>query len=136
MTNKKLSPLDEAKAQFEKSLTEKKEQPEETATTAAAITMPHERTAAETVELEVAKQRFAKEFSMRSFSGRNPTLGPMINCRMCGRRHRDSEKHSESVKYIKVSEGGRPAANPYGWRTKPGKTMWIEELKKFVTINR
>ena len=134
MTKKKLSPLDEAKVQFEKSRTEKEEQPEETV--AAAITMPHERTFAETIALEAAKQRFAKELPMRSFSGRNPELGPMINCTMCGRRHRDNEKHSESVKYLKVNEGGRPAANPYGWRTKPGKMQWIKELKKFVTITR
>ncbi len=100
------------------------------------IEEPRVRTPEEIEALQEAAARFEVSLTKRSFSGRNPELGPMIKCHLCGRRHRDSEKHSESVKYTKVNEGGRPSANPFGWRAKPGKMMWIPGLKKFVTINR
>jgi hypothetical protein len=32
-----------------------------------------------------------KEVAGRSFSGRHPELGKMLNCKVCGRRHRESE---------------------------------------------
>src|SRR6266404_7287931 len=31
----------------------------------------------------------------RSFSGRNPELGKMVNCRVCGTRHRLNERKCE-----------------------------------------
>jgi hypothetical protein len=99
---------------------------------------PHKRTPAEMVELEIAKQKFEKALPERSFSGRNPELGPMIKCAQCGLRHRDNVKHDPIVykKDTTQSEHGRPVANPAGWRAKPGKLMWIKELKKFVTLTR
>jgi hypothetical protein len=42
-------------------------------------------------ELEAAAERFRKEFAERSFSGRHEELGKMINCRLCGRRHREGD---------------------------------------------
>lgn len=99
---------------------------------------PHKRTPAEMIELEIARQRFAKELPQRSFSGRNPELGPMIKCAQCGLRHRDNVKH-DPIKYKEgtaQTEHGRPVANAAGWRAKPGRMYWIKELKKFVTINR
>jgi hypothetical protein len=100
--------------------------------------VPRKRTPAEMVELEIAKQKFEKALPERSFSGRNPELGPMIKCAQCGLRHRDNVKH-DPIKYKKdttQSEHGRPVANAAGWRAKPGKLMWIKELKKFVTLTR
>ena len=62
----------------------------------------------------------------------------MIKCAQCGLRHRDNVKH-DPIKYKEgttQSEHGKPVANAAGWRAKPGKMYWIEQLKKFVTINR
>jgi len=100
--------------------------------------VPRKKTPAEILELTIAAGRFKIELTKRSFSGRNPELGPMIKCQQCGQRHRDNVKH-DPIKYKKDTtqvESGRPVANPVGWRAKPGKQMWIKELKKFVTINR
>jgi hypothetical protein len=102
------------------------------------VLVPRERTPAEMAELEIARQRFDAALPKRSFSGRNPELGPMIKCVRCGQRHRDNVHH-DPIKYkdgTTQSEQGRPVGNPVGWRAKPGKMMWIEALKKFVTINR
>lgn len=100
--------------------------------------VPRQRTLDEVIKLEIARQKFAEALPQRSFSGRNPELGPMIKCAQCGRRHRDNVKH-EPIKYKEgtiQAEHGRPVANAAGWRAKPGKMYWIEQLKKFVTINR
>jgi hypothetical protein len=82
----------------------------------------------------IAAERFKKEFKQRSFSGRNPQLGPMIKCVQCGLRHRDNVQH-EPTKYVAVAETKhmRGVRNPF-WRTHPGKFQWIKELKKFVRI--
>jgi len=72
----------------------------------------------------------------------------MIKCAQCGRRHRDAVKH-ELIKY--ADKPGTPegqsnpmvaepkhfhgVANPF-WRAKPGKNMWIPELKKYVNLTR
>jgi len=55
--------------------------------------------------LERATAKAIEEIHSRSFSGRNPELGKMINCH-CGRRHRESEKHD--MKYI--AEAGKTPA--------------------------
>jgi hypothetical protein len=102
------------------------------------VTKVNGRTAEEIVDLQIATERFKVSLTERSFSGRNPELGPMIKCAQCGRRHRDNVKH-DPIKYKEgttQAEHGRPAANAAGWRAKPGKMYWIKELKKFVTINR
>ncbi len=96
------------------------------------------RTTDETLELFLAKKHFEETFKQRSFSGRNPELGPMVKCAQCGQRHRDNVKH-EPIVYkedTKQVEQGRPVGNGAGWRAKPGKPMWIKELKKFVTLTR
>ena len=62
----------------------------------------------------------------------------MVKCAQCGQRHRDNVKH-EPIVYkedTKQVEQGRPVGNGAGWRAKPGKPMWIKELKKFVTLTR
>jgi|HubBroStandDraft_2_1064218.scaffolds.fasta_scaffold18466_5 hypothetical protein len=99
--------------------------------------VPRKKTPAEMVELVIATERFKGALKERSFSGRNPELGPMIKCVRCGQRHRDNVKHDE-IKYKEgttQSEGGRRVANPVGWRAKPGKPVYIPQLKKVVTIN-
>jgi hypothetical protein len=53
-----------------------------------------------TVAEKVAAEAIAA-IKQRSFSGRNPELGKMINC-ICGRRHRESEKCNK-VTYIAVA---------------------------------
>lgn len=40
--------------------------------------------------LQSAIDNFKKIFGSRSFSGRHPELGTMVNCGVCGRRHRSS----------------------------------------------
>lgn len=45
-----------------------------------------------TPEAVVAAAKALKEIRSRSFSGRNPDLGKMIKCHVCGLRHRDSIK--------------------------------------------
>jgi len=42
-------------------------------------------------ELAEAAERFRKEFAERSFSERHEEFGKMINCRLCGRRHREDD---------------------------------------------
>jgi hypothetical protein len=96
------------------------------------------KTPTEILELTIAADRFKTELTKRSFSGRNPELGPMIKCVQCGLRHRDNVKH-DPIKYKEgttQAEHGRPVANAAGWRAKPGKMYWIKELKKFITLTR
>lgn len=96
------------------------------------------RTVEDIAAVTEAAARFQSELVKRSFSGRNPELGPMIKCAQCGLRHRDNVKH-DPIKYKEgttQAEHGRPIANAAGFRAKPGKMYWIKELKKFVTINR
>jgi len=96
----------------------------------------------------VAAERFKREFRMRSFSGRNPQLGPMIKCVQCGLRHRDNVRHDpiryankpgtpegESNPMTAETKKFRGQANPF-WRAKPGRYVWIKELKKFLTLTR
>ena len=92
--------------------------------------------AAEKVRLIVAADEFEKVLKLRSFSGRNPLLGKMIKCAKCGRRHRDEESCG-TYNLVVEAEGQRahPAGNPF-WRTHPGKYVWIQDLRKFVTIHR
>src|SRR5271163_2853913 len=76
--------------------------------------VPRKKTPTEILELTIAADRFKTELTKRSFSGRNPELGPMIKCQQCGLRHRDNVKH-EPIKYkegTEQSESGRPVGNP------------------------
>ncbi len=96
--------------------------------------------------------KFQKAFRERSFAGRNAELGKMMDCPVCGFRHRAAL--SQCHKRGEVTYANRPGtpegekdpmiaetkhahgtANPY-WRAKPGKMFWIPELKKFMTITR
>jgi hypothetical protein len=43
------------------------------------------------VGLAIAAEKFRKAFAERSFSQRHEDLGKMINCRLCGRRHREDD---------------------------------------------
>ena len=101
------------------------------------------------VDLAVAVNNFEKEFKLRSFSGRNPELGKMVNCQLCGLRHRATECHMTEQKFADkpgTPEGEsnpmvanvktlRPIGNPF-WRAHPGTFRLIPELKKFVRIVR
>jgi hypothetical protein len=42
-------------------------------------------------ELEAAAAKFKEAFAERSFSQRNEDLGKMINCHLCGFRHREAD---------------------------------------------
>src|SRR6266566_1295673 len=44
-----------------------------------------------TPELTEAVKKFAEAFAERSFSQRHEDLGKMIDCRLCGRRHREGD---------------------------------------------
>lgn len=98
------------------------------------------------ISLTIAVDTFEKERKRRPFSGRNPQLGKMIKCVLCGRRHRETECHLKAQKFankpgtpegetdpITVDAPGHRIANPY-WRTHPGTMHFIPELKKFVRI--
>ena len=96
-------------------------------------------TGEETVEklrLIQAELDFKEALGLRSFSERNRTLGKMIKCAKCGRRHRDEESCG-TYNLIVEAEGqrARQIANPF-WRSHPGAYTWIQDLKKFVTIHR
>ena len=84
--------------------------------------------------------KFQEAFRARSFSGRNPELGKMTNCPACGLRHRAavSQCHvgGKIRYYLHMPEGSRVhlQGNPVGWRAKPGKLIWVPELKQFRTI--
>jgi hypothetical protein len=90
-----------------------------------------------------ASEQFEKSFRQRSFSGRNPELGPMIKCAECGRRHRDNERH-DAIRYAINAETGevmtaktkhlRVPADPY-WRPKRGIFVWFNTLNKFVKLD-
>lgn len=107
-------------------------------------TIENEKTASDTLALSLAKQKFEKEFKERSFSGRNPTLGPMIKCAQCGLRHRDNVKH-EPIKYtnkpgtsepmVAETKRFRPVGNRF-WPSRPGVMTWIAGLNKFVRLTR
>lgn len=100
------------------------------------------------IKLIAAKIEFEKSLKHRSFSGRNPTLGPMIKCAQCGLRHRDNVKH-EPIKYadkpgtpegesnpmIAQTKHFRPVGNKY-WRPRPGIMIWIDGIKKYVRLTR
>lgn len=100
-------------------------------------------------ELAGAVAGFEKGFRQRSFSGRNPTLGKMIKCLLCGLRHRETECHvkeqkfankpgtpeGESAPMLAMVKHFHPVGNPF-WRAHPGRFQWIKELKKFVRIVR
>lgn len=93
------------------------------------------------IKTEIAALEFEKARRQRSFSGRNPQLGPMIKCPVCTRRHRDNE--TCLVKYATNSEGEQQIAepkrfhlsgNPFGWREKHGRFVWFNTLKKFIKL--
>jgi hypothetical protein len=90
--------------------------------------------ALEKLKIILAKEAFEKAFKQRSFSGRNPELGKMVKCSQCGLRHRESENHTHSLAEA-TPKHYHPVGNPF-WRSKPGKYMWIKELKKFMTLTR
>lgn len=48
-----------------------------------------------TKEGEAAVEAALKAIRGRSYSGRNPHLGKMINCQFCGLRHRENERKCE-----------------------------------------
>lgn len=48
-----------------------------------------------------------KAISERSFSGRHPELGRMVNCQICGLRHRQNERKCEQ-KFATETKQGEP----------------------------
>ena len=72
-------------------------------------------------ELQQAIAKFNKEHAEKSFSGRHPELGRMINCQICGNRHREHDsivvctqrfctsKHDSSVLLTSDSAHDGPA---------------------------
>lgn len=66
-----------------------------------------------TIEGIIAAEKALAEIRLRSFSGRNPELGKMINCH-CGLRHRASIKHE--VRYA------------HRWIVVDGVKVYTEEL--------
>jgi len=85
---------------------------------------------------ESMREKFEESFRSRSFSGRNAELGKMMKCPLCGMRDRESVIMKHDHKVAEASPRRyRPVGNPF-WRSKPGKFIWIPELKKFMTLTR
>jgi hypothetical protein len=62
------------------------------------------------VERQALNAAIAKTWAAlrnRSFSGRNPQLGRMVKCQICGRRHRENWEVG-GVKYMCVQQFARP----------------------------
>jgi len=53
-------------------------------------------------ELLKAVESFHQSFKERSFSGRHKELGKMINCGVCGRRHRKSEVCEQRFAKVRI----------------------------------
>lgn len=96
--------------------------------------------------LQIAVEKFHKAFRQRSFSERNPELGKMIKCALCGRRHRETQCHMKEQIFTKNKKGVacdarvvenprhiRGTANPF-WRAHPGVFQFIPGVNKFVRI--
>jgi hypothetical protein len=49
------------------------------------------------VDVAEAIKKFREEFTERSFAGRNVELGKMINCKVCGLRHRSSHECEQRI---------------------------------------
>jgi hypothetical protein len=55
-------------------------------------------------ELKLAAEKAIKEFEGRSFLGRNPHLGKMVNCQFCGLRHHLNERKCEQVFTYRIGD--------------------------------
>ena len=57
-------------------------------------------------EIQKVIDAFKEKYANRTFSGRHPELGKMINCPICTRRHRASQVcHQQFVKVLTPPEG-------------------------------
>ncbi len=93
------------------------------------------------IAARIAAEEFERERKQRSFSGRNPQLGPMIKCPVCTRRHRDNEQclvnyavNADGEQQVAETKRFRLHANPFGWREKRGRFVWFNTLKKFIKL--
>jgi hypothetical protein len=66
--------------------------------------MPEEKVM--TPELAAALAKFQEKFAERSYSQRHSDLGKMINCRLCGKRHREADP----ILKDSTAHGAQPAA--------------------------
>ena len=55
-------------------------------------------------ELIATQEVALKEIRSRSFAGRHPELGKMVNCPVCDLRHRDSQKCEQKFKELWIEE--------------------------------
>jgi hypothetical protein len=88
-------------------------------------------------EVKAALAKFREDFRKRSFSGRHPELGKMVNCKVCGTRHRQHErtcvqKFVELHKEIEIDDDG----NETGELTTVYKTALRPDLGKKPTIRQ
>jgi|SRR5579864_1051942 len=90
--------------------------------------VPYERTQIEADALAQAVAGFEEDRRNASFSKRNPDLGKMINCSLCGMRHRvhdpvmlNSTAHGEQV---------------FGQIKEPSRTAWFAKKRLHPHLNR
>lgn len=94
------------------------------------------------IEAIIAAEKALKELRFRSFSGRNPELGKMINCKVCSLRHRDSQKCEQKFVELWVEEvvatGEKTTVYAVAAQEKgvevPGQRL--DELKHAPTLNQ
>jgi hypothetical protein len=91
--------------------------------------------------IQTVAEAFFNERENLSFSGRNPELGKMINCGVCGRRHRSS--HTCVQNYTVEAKSSRPPKgrilrhrNAWGLQVLERATkIFNVEMSSFPNIN-
>ncbi len=83
----------------------------------STVPAPEEILSGTTTEVQDAIAKFFAEFKERSYSGRHPELGKMVNCAICGTRHRASQVCEQKFK-----EGTGPV------EPKHRHGLWLKKL--------
>jgi hypothetical protein len=88
----------------------------------------------ERTEIQNAIDRFREKYHNKSFSGRHPELGRMINCPICDRRHRTSEICLQ--RFAKTEEGVELVARGHGHGKGRINRHWNKRSLELVDLTR
>jgi len=70
----------------------------------AELNPPELETKPASTEAQVAATKALEDIRSRSFSARHPELGKMVNCQVCGLRHRAIQKCEQKFKELYIEE--------------------------------
>lgn len=87
---------------------------------------------AESVKEAIAKYR--EDFKEKSFSGRHPELGKMVNCQFCDRRHRTAEICLQ--RFAKDENGVERLAKGYSHGRGRLRKRWNKRELELVDLTR